>query len=276
MRVDILTCQPALLESPFAHSIVKRAQDKGLAEIHLHQLRDKAINKHGQIDDAVFGGGAGMVLRVEPIAAWVDELRARRPYEAIIYLTPDGETLRQPLANRLSLLGNIILICGHYKGVDQRIRDEYVTHEISVGDYVLSGGELAAAILVDAVVRLLPGVLGNEESALSDSFQDGLLAPPVYTRPAEWRGRAVPDILLSGNTPRIEEWRHEQALAHTRFAGQAARFAVARSGSFAPLFAFAQLISYLCAPFRKIPTGRQRRCPLCNSFFRHERTTRFY
>ncbi len=216
MRIDILTCQPALLESPFAHSIVQRAQAKGLVEIHLHQLRDKAINKHGQIDDAVFGGGAGMVLRVEPIAAWVDELRAQRPYEAIIYLTPDGETLRQPLANRLSLLGNIILLCGHYKGVDQRIRDEYVTHEISVGDYVLSGGELAAAVLVDAVVRLLPGVLGNEESALSDSFQDGLLAPPVYTRPAEWRGRAVPEILVSGNTPRIEEWRHEQALARTQ------------------------------------------------------------
>ena len=216
MRIDILTCQPALLESPFAHSIVQRAQAKGLVEIHLHQLRDKAINKHGQIDDAVFGGGAGMVLRVEPIAAWVDELRAQRPYEAIVYLTPDGETLRQPLANRLSLLGNIILICGHYKGVDQRIRDEYVTHEISVGDYVLSGGELAAAVLVDAVVRLLPGVLGNEESALSDSFQDGLLAPPVYTRPAEWRGRAVPEILVSGNTPRIEEWRYEQALARTQ------------------------------------------------------------
>ena len=216
MRIDILTCQPALLESPFAHSIVQRAQVKGLVEIHRHQLRDKAINKHGQIDDAVFGGGAGMVLRVEPIAAWVDELRAQRPYEAIIYLTPDGETLRQPLANRLSLLGNIILLCGHYKGVDQRIRDEYVTHEISVGDYVLSGGELAAAILVDAVVRLLPGVLGNEESALSDSFQDGLLAPPVYTRPAEWRGRTVPEILVSGNTPRIEEWRHEQALARTQ------------------------------------------------------------
>ena len=216
MRIDILTCQPALLESPFAHSIVRRAQVKGLVEIHRHQLRDKAINKHGQIDDAVFGGGAGMVLRVEPIAAWVDELRAQRPYEAIIYLTPDGETLRQPLANRLSLLGNIILLCGHYKGVDQRIRDEYVTHEISVGDYVLSGGELAAAVLVDAVVRLLPGVLGNEESALSDSFQDGLLAPPVYTRPAEWRGRTVPEILVSGNTPRIEEWRHEQALARTQ------------------------------------------------------------
>jgi len=216
MRIDILTCQPELLESPFAHSIVKRAQDKGLAEIHLHQLRERAINKHGQIDDYVFGGGAGMVLRVEPIAAWIDELRAQRPYDAIVYLTPDGETLRQPLANKLSLLGNIILLCGHYKGVDQRIRDEYVTHEISVGDFVLSGGELAAAILVDAVVRLLPGVLGNEESALSDSFQDDLLAPPVYTRPAEWRGRAVPDILLSGNTPKIEEWRHEQAMARTQ------------------------------------------------------------
>lgn len=216
MRIDILTCQPALLESPFAHSIVKRAQDKGLAEIQVHDLRDYAINKHGQLDDYVFGGGAGMVLRVEPIAAWIDELQAQRTYDAIIYLTPDGETLRQPLANRLSLLGNIILLCGHYKGVDQRIRDQYVTHEISVGDYVLSGGELGAAVLVDAVVRLLPGVLGNEESALSDSFQDDLLAPPVYTRPAEWRGLVVPEILLSGNTPKIEEWRHEQALARTQ------------------------------------------------------------
>jgi tRNA (guanine37-N1)-methyltransferase len=216
MRIDILTCQPALLESPFAHSIVKRAQDKELAKIQVHDLRDYAINKHGQLDDYVFGGGAGMVLRVEPIAAWIDELRAQRTYDAIIYLTPDGETLRQPLANRLSLLGNIILLCGHYKGVDQRIRDQYVTHEISVGDYVLSGGELGAAVLVDAVVRLLPGVLGNEESALSDSFQDDLLAPPVYTRPAEWRGLAVPEILLSGNTPKIEEWRHEQALARTQ------------------------------------------------------------
>jgi len=215
MRIDILTCQPELLESPFAHSIVKRAQEKGLADIHLHQLRDRAINKHGQIDDYVFGGGAGMVLRVEPIASWIDELQAQRTYDAIIYVTPDGETLRQPLANKLSLLGNVIILCGHYKGVDQRIRDHYVTHEISVGDFVLSGGELAAAIIVDAVVRLLPGVLGNEESALSDSFQDDLLAPPVYTRPAEWRGLAVPDILLSGNTPKIEEWRHEQALART-------------------------------------------------------------
>jgi tRNA (guanine37-N1)-methyltransferase len=216
VRIDILTCQPDLLESPFAHSIVKRAQDKGLAEILVHNLRDYAINKHGQLDDYVFGGGAGMVLRVEPIASWIDELQAQRKYDAIIYLTPDGETLRQPLANRLSLLGNLIVLCGHYKGVDQRIRDHYVTHEISLGDFVLSGGELAAAVLVDAVVRLLPGVLGNEESALSDSFQDDLLAPPVYTRPAEWRGLAVPEILLSGNTPKIEEWRHEQALARTQ------------------------------------------------------------
>ncbi|GAA4498121.1 tRNA (guanosine(37)-N1)-methyltransferase TrmD [Hymenobacter ginsengisoli] len=216
MRIDILTCQPDLLDSPFAHSIVKRAQDKGLAELYVHNLRDYAINKHGQLDDYVFGGGAGMVLRVEPIASWIDELQAQRKYDAIIYLTPDGETLRQPLANRLSLLGNMIIICGHYKGVDQRIRDQYVTHEISLGDFVLSGGELAAAVLVDAVVRLLPGVLGNEESALSDSFQDDLLAPPVYTRPAEWRGLAVPEILLSGNTPKIEEWRHEQALARTQ------------------------------------------------------------
>jgi tRNA (guanine37-N1)-methyltransferase len=216
VRIDILTCQPDLLESPFAHSIVKRAQGKGLAEIFVHNLRDYAINKHGQLDDYVFGGGAGMVLRVEPIASWIDELQAQRKYDAIIYLTPDGETLRQPLANRLSLLGNIIILCGHYKGVDQRIRDHYVTHEISLGDFVLSGGELAAAVLVDAVVRLLPGVLGNEESALSDSFQDDLLAPPVYTRPAEWRGLAVPEILLSGNTPKIEEWRHEQALARTQ------------------------------------------------------------
>jgi len=216
MRIDILTCQPELLESPFTHSIVKRAQEKGLAKIHLHQLRDRAINKHGQIDDYVFGGGAGMVLRVEPIASWIDELQAQRTYDAIIYVTPDGETLRQPLANKLSLLGNVIILCGHYKGVDQRIRDHYVTHEVSVGDFVLSGGELAAAVLVDSMVRLLPGVLGNEESALSDSFQDDLLAPPVYTRPAEWRGLAVPEILLSGNTPKIEDWRHEQALARTQ------------------------------------------------------------
>jgi tRNA (guanine37-N1)-methyltransferase len=216
MRLDIVTCQPELLTSPFAVSIVKRAQEKGLAEIHVHDLRRFAINKHGQIDDYVFGGGAGMVLRVEPIAACLDELLAERSYDAVIYMTPDGETLRQPLVNRLSLAGNLLILCGHYKGVDERIRKAYITHEISVGDYVLSGGELGAAILVDAVVRLLPGVLGNEESALSDSFQDNLLAPPVYTRPAEWRGEKVPDILLSGNTPLVEAWRHEQAVERTR------------------------------------------------------------
>jgi tRNA (guanine37-N1)-methyltransferase len=216
MRLDIITCQPDLLVSPFAHSIVKRAQDKGLAEIHVHDLRRFAINKHGQIDDYVFGGGAGMVLRVEPIAACIDSLLAERSYDAVIYMTPDGETLRQPLVNRLSLMHNLIVLCGHYKGIDERIRQAYITHEISVGDYVLSGGELGAAILTDAVVRLLPGVLGNEESALSDSFQDNLLAPPVYTRPAEWRGQTVPDILLSGNTPQVDIWRHEQALERTR------------------------------------------------------------
>jgi tRNA (guanine37-N1)-methyltransferase len=212
----IYPLNPDLLVSPFAHSIVKRAQEKGLAEIHVHDLRRFAINKHGQIDDYVFGGGAGMVLRVEPIAACLDGLLAERSYDAVIYMTPDGQTLRQPLVNRLSLAGSIIILCGHYKGIDERIRQAYITHEISVGDYVLSGGELGAAILTDAIVRLLPGVLGNEESALSDSFQDNLLAPPVYTRPAEWRGQAVPDILLSGNTPQVDLWRHEQALERTR------------------------------------------------------------
>ncbi|UYZ61124.1 tRNA (guanosine(37)-N1)-methyltransferase TrmD [Hymenobacter latericus] len=216
MRFDIVTCQPELLTSPFAHSIVRRAQDKGLAEIHLHDLRRFAINKHGQIDDYAFGGGAGMVLRPEPIAACLDALLAERTYDAIIYLTPDGPTFRQAAANRLSLTQNIILLCGHYKGIDERIREEYVTEEISIGDFVLSGGELGAAVVVDAVVRLLPGVLGNEESALSDSFQDGLLAPPVYTRPAEWRGREVPSILISGDTPKVDEWRQEKALERTR------------------------------------------------------------
>ncbi|KAA9338365.1 tRNA (guanosine(37)-N1)-methyltransferase TrmD [Hymenobacter busanensis] len=216
MRFDIVTCQPELLRSPLGHSIVQRAQDKGLAEIHLHDLRQFAINKHGQIDDYVFGGGAGMVLRPEPIAACLDGLLAERRYDAVIYLTPDGPTFRQGTANRLSLLQNIILLCGHYKGVDERIRTTYITDEISIGDFVLSGGELGAAVVVDAVVRLLPGVLGNEESALSDSFQDNLLSPPVYTRPAEWRGQEVPAILLSGDTPKVEEWRHEQALERTR------------------------------------------------------------
>lgn len=216
MRFDIISCQPELLQSPFSHSILKRAQHKGLVEIHLHDLRQFAINRYGQIDDYAFGGGAGMVMMIEPIAKCIEGLKAQRSYDAIIYMTPDGETLRQPLVNRLSLLQNVIILCGHYKGVDERVRQRYITHEISIGDYVLSGGELGAAVLADAIIRLLPGVLNDESSALSDSFQDGLLAPPVYTRPAEYEGLAVPDILLSGDTPRIEQWRFDQAVERTR------------------------------------------------------------
>ncbi|MGV3505184.1 MAG: tRNA (guanosine(37)-N1)-methyltransferase TrmD [Adhaeribacter sp.] len=216
MRFDIISCQPELLQSPFSHSILKRAQHKGLVEIHLHDLRQFAINRYGQIDDYAFGGGAGMVMMIEPIAKCIEGLKAQRSYDAIIYMTPDGETLRQPLVNRLSLLHNVIILCGHYKGVDERVRQKYITHEISIGDYVLSGGELGAAVLADAIIRILPGVLNDESSALSDSFQDGLLAPPVYTRPAEYEGLAVPEILLSGDTPRIEQWRFEQAVERTR------------------------------------------------------------
>ena len=216
MRFDIISCQPELLQSPFSHSILKRAQTKGLVEIHLHDLRQFAINRYGQIDDYAFGGGAGMVMMIEPIAKCIEALKAQRSYDAIIYMTPDGETLRQPLVNRLSLLQNVIILCGHYKGVDERVRQKYITHEISIGDYVLSGGELGAAVLADAIIRILPGVLNDESSALSDSFQDGLLAPPVYTRPAEYEGLAVPDILLSGDTPRIEQWRFDQAVERTR------------------------------------------------------------
>ena len=216
MRIDILTCQPELLDSPFSHSILKRAADKGLVEIHLHQLRQWAVNKHGQIDDYAFGGGAGMVLMAEPLVRALRELSAARTYDAVIYLTPDGELLRQPLVNRFSLLENIVLICGHYKGIDERVRERYVTHEVSIGDYVLSGGELAAAVLTDAIVRLLPGVLNNEESALTDSFQDGLLAPPVYTRPATFEGMEVPAVLQGGDHVAIEEWRFEQAVARTK------------------------------------------------------------
>ncbi|RNI25944.1 tRNA (guanosine(37)-N1)-methyltransferase TrmD [Rufibacter latericius] len=215
-RFDIITCQPHLLTGPFDHSILKRAQDKGLVEVHLHDLRKYAINKHGQIDDYAFGGGAGMVLMIEPIATCIRELQAQRTYDAVIYMTPDGQTLNQPMANRLSMLKNIIILCGHYKGVDQRVRDLFVTHEISIGDYVLSGGELAAAVLADSLIRLIPGVLNDESSALSDSFQDNLLAPPVYSRPADFEGHTVPDILLSGNTPKVEEWRFEQAVQRTR------------------------------------------------------------
>jgi tRNA (guanine37-N1)-methyltransferase len=216
MRFDIISCQPDLLESPFSHSILKRAQQKNLVEIHIHDLRKYAINKHGQIDDYAFGGGAGMVMMIEPIDKLISELTAVRDYDAIIYMTPDGETLNQRIVNQFSLLQNVIILCGHYKGVDERVRQRFVTHEISIGDYVLSGGELGAAVLADAIIRIIPGVLNDESSALTDSFQDGLLAPPVYTRPAEYKGMQVPDILLSGDGPKIEEWRFEQAVERTR------------------------------------------------------------
>lgn len=216
MRIDIITVLPELLESPFEASILKRAIDKGLVEVHLHNLRDYAANRYKQVDDYQFGGGAGMVLMIEPIDKCINKLKAEREYDEVIYMSPDGETLNQGIANELSLKGNLIILCGHYKGVDQRVRDHFVTREISVGDFVLSGGELAAAVLADAMIRLLPGVLGNETSALTDSFQDNLLAPPIYTRPAEYKGWKVPEILTSGNLPKIEEWREEQALERTR------------------------------------------------------------
>jgi len=216
MRFDIITVLPGLLESPFAHSILLRAQKKGIAEIHVHNLRDYATNKQKSVDDYPYGGGSGMVMTIEPFAACIEKLKAERDYDEVIFLSPDGETLNQGMANQLSIKQNIMLLCGHYKGIDQRIRDLFVTREISIGDYVLSGGELPAAILVDAVVRLIPGVLSDETSALSDSFQDDMLDAPVYTRPAEWRGVRVPDILLSGNTPEIERWRFEQALERTQ------------------------------------------------------------
>jgi tRNA (guanine37-N1)-methyltransferase len=215
MRIDIITVLPELLESPLNHSIMQRAKERGLLEIHLHHLRDYAINKHGQVDDMQYGGGAGMVMMCEPLSRIIEQLQGERTYDEIIYLTPDGKTYHQKTANRLSLCNNLMMICGHYKGIDQRIRDLYVTMEISVGDYVLSGGELAAAIVVDSVGRLIPGVLNDETSALTDSHQDGLLAPPVYTRPAEFKGLKVPDILLSGNFRLIEEWRHEEAVKRT-------------------------------------------------------------
>lgn len=216
MRIDIIAAVPGLLEGFINHSMVKRARDKGLAEIHLHNLHEYGIGRYRQIDDYPFGGGAGMVLMAEPLANCIDQLLAERKYDQIIYLTPDGEKLEQARVNQLSLAGNLLMVCGHYKGIDHRIRDIYVTLEISVGDYVLTGGELAAAILTDAVVRLLPGVLGNEESALSDSFQDDLLAPPVFTRPEVFRGHRVPEVLLSGDHARIANWRHEQSVERTR------------------------------------------------------------
>lgn len=216
MRIDIITVLPELLDSPFAHSIMKRAQEKGLLEVYCHQLRDFAINKHGQVDDYQYGGGAGMVIMCEPLANQIEKLKGERNYDEIIFLTPDGERYNQRMANGLSLHKNLLMICGHYKGIDQRIRDKYVTKEISIGDYVLSGGELGAAVLVDSIGRLLPGVLNDETSALTDSFQDNLLAPPVYTRPASFQGMDVPEILLSGNFPKIEEWRNEQAIKRTK------------------------------------------------------------
>ena len=216
MTIDILTVLPELLESPFNHSILKRAKEKGLLTIGVHHLREWAVNEYGQVDDYQFGGGAGMVMMPEPLANAIEALGKDRPYDEIIYLTPDGERLNQKIANTLSLKENLLLICGHYKGIDQRIREKYVTREISIGDYVLSGGELAAAVLVDAIGRLIPGVLNDETSALFDSFQDNLLAPPVYTRPADWRGDKVPDILLSGDPKKIEDWRYEQSVERTR------------------------------------------------------------
>ena len=216
MRIDIIAVVPELLQSPFQHSIFKRAVEKGLASVYFHDLRQYGLGNYKQIDDYSFGGGAGMVLMIEPIDACISALKAERNYDEVIYLTPDGHTLNQPMANALSLKENIIILCGHYKGVDQRVRDHFVTKEISIGDYVLSGGELAAAVLADAIVRLIPGVLSDETSALTDSFQDNLLAPPVYTRPAEYKGWKVPDILLSGNTPQIDMWREEQAYKRTQ------------------------------------------------------------
>ena len=216
MRIDVISVLPELLESPLSHSIMNRAQQKGLLEVHTHSLRQWAVNDYGQIDDYQYGGGAGMVMMCEPLARAIEELSSIRTYDEIIYLTPDGEKLNQKIANSLSLKNNLLLICGHYKGIDERIREHFVTKEISIGDFVLSGGELPAAILVDAVGRLLPGVLNDETSALFDSFQDNLLAPPVYTRPVDFRGWKVPEILMGGNHRKIDEWRHEQSLHRTR------------------------------------------------------------
>jgi tRNA (guanine37-N1)-methyltransferase len=216
MTIDIITVVPDLLESPFAHSIMKRARDKGLLAVNCINLRQYAINNRGQVDDYAFGGGAGMVLMAEPLVNAIEDLQKTTTYDEVIYLTPDGELFNQPMANRLSLKNNLLLICGHYKGIDQRVRDHFITMEVSIGDYVLSGGELGAAVMVDAIGRLLPGVLSDETSALFDSFQDNLLAPPVYSRPEDFRGWKVPDVLLSGNHQLIDNWRHEQSLQRTK------------------------------------------------------------
>lgn len=217
MRIDIITVLPELLDGPLNNSIIKRACDKGLAEIHIHNLRDYSTDeKHHRVDDYAFGFGAGMVMQIEPIARCIEHLKSERDYDEVIFTSPDGEHLSQPMANMLSMSKNIIILCGHYKGIDQRVRDHYITKEISIGDYVLTGGELPAAVIADALIRLLPGAMGDEQSALSDSFQDGLLAPPLYTRPAEYNGWKVPDILLSGNEAKIEAWEHEQAIERTK------------------------------------------------------------
>lgn len=216
MRIDIITVLPELLKSPFEASILKRAIESGLVEVHFHNLRDYTSDKYKSVDDYQFGGGAGMVMMIEPIDKCISELKGQRTYDDIIYMTPDGDVLNQQIANHLSLKENIILLCGHYKGVDQRVRDMFITKEISIGDYVLSGGELAAAVLCDAVIRLIPGVLGNETSALTDSFQDNLLAPPIYTRPREYKGMKVPEVLFSGNFSKIEQWRDNQSFQRTQ------------------------------------------------------------
>jgi tRNA (guanine37-N1)-methyltransferase len=216
MTIDIITVLPELLESPLNHSIMKRAQTKGLLQVNIHQLRNWAVNEYGQVDDYQYGGGAGMVMMPEPLANAIEALSKEKKFDEIIFMTPDGQSFNQPMANQLSLKENLLIICGHYKGIDDRIRQQYITKEISIGDYVLSGGELAAAVVVDAIGRLLPGVLNDETSALFDSFQDNLLAPPVYTRPADFRGMKVPDILLSGDTKKIDEWRHEQSWQRTK------------------------------------------------------------
>lgn len=216
MRIDIITVHPPLLEGPFSHSILKRAAQKGLASVHVTDLRDYGIEPHKKVDDYAFGGGAGMVMMIEPIANCINKLKSERHYDEIIYMTPDGETLKQSMCNQFSSLQNIMVLCGHYKGIDERVREQFITKEISIGDYVLSGGELPAAVLCDSIIRLIPGVLNDETSALSDSFQDNLLSPPVYTRPAEYNGWRVPDILLSGNTKKIDDWRHQQSLERTK------------------------------------------------------------
>lgn len=216
MRIDIISVLPELMESPFRTSILKRAMDKGLAEVHFHHLREWGLNKKKQVDDEPYGGGAGMVMMVEPLDNCISELKSQREYDEVIYLTPDGVTLNQKIANTLSIKNNLIFLCGHYKGIDQRVRDLHITKEISIGDYVLTGGELAACVLADSVIRLLPGVLNDEQSALTDSFQDDLLSPPIYTRPEVYKGLEVPKVLLSGNFGKIEEWRHDEAVRITR------------------------------------------------------------